>query len=201
MPKLAERVSGDFFGEKGSSLGNCHYDLWSFPFVACLFTDLFIDRSASVPPMTSNFNSVNGSPSVPMSVYKELAAELQATRVMVDSLNQKNQQLTQQNQAIRQEVERVVQASFNLQQIVEFTTPVGVAVDPMEERFARSTAPDPLLSNQWLTEEPSRPYKIPKEPKKPRDLGNFGMGLTILLVVLTAFGLGFVAVKQLLPSR
>jgi hypothetical protein len=147
--------------------------------------------------MTFNSNSVNGTPSVPMSVYKELAAELQATRAMVDSLNQKNQQLQQQNQTIRQEVERVVQASFNLQQIVEFTNPVVAAAEP----FARSTALDPLLSNQWHTEEPSRPYKIPKEPKQPRDLGNFGVALTILVVVLTAFGLGFVAVKQLLPSR
>jgi hypothetical protein len=150
--------------------------------------------------MTFNSNSVNGTPSVPMSVYKELAAELQATRAMVDSLNQKNQQLLQQNQTIRQEVERVVQASFNLQQIVEFTTPVGAATGA-EPSFSRSLAPDPLLSNQWHTEEPSRPYKIPKEPKQPRDLGNFGVALTILLVVLTAFGLGFVAVKQLLPSR
>jgi hypothetical protein len=172
----------------------------------------------NVRPMKSNANSIptapSPSPSVPMSVYKELAAELQATRAMVDSLNTKNQHLAQQNQTIRQEVERVVQASFNLQQIVEFTTPAdansleqAVAYAEPAQRaerpsfFQKPATPDPLLSNQFFTEEPSRPQRLAKTQKKPKDLGNFGVALTILLVVLTAFGLGFVAVKQLLPSR
>jgi hypothetical protein len=172
-------------------------------------------------PMKSNPNAPSAtaspSPSVPMSVYKELAAELQATRAMVDSLNYKNQQLAQQNQTIRQEVERVVQASFNLQQIVEFTTPAdGSRTEPIVAYAEparggagkavsaenRALFPhDPLLSNPLFTEEPSRPQRVAKAPKQPKDLGNFGVALTILVVVLTAFGLGFVAVKQLLPSR
>jgi TolA-binding protein len=157
---------------------------------------------------------------VPISVYKELAAELQATRAMIESLNNRNQQLVQQNQMIRQEVERVVQASFNLQQIVDFTTPPenglnqtiadlsaslnpGLAPSPQNHLPMES---DPLQVspgarppfNELFTEEPSRPQSIQKQSK---DLGNMGILLTVLIVVLTAFGLGFLAVKQLLPSR
>ncbi len=162
-------------------------------------------------------------PSVPISIYKELAAELQATRAMIESLNNRNQKLVQQNQMIRQEVERVVQASFNLQQIVDFTTPhenglnqtiadLSAQSNSAHANMERSpqnplsTESDPLQFSQGLrvpfnglfTEEPSRPQSIQKESK---NLGNMGIFLTVLIVVLTAFGLGFVAVKHLLPSR
>lgn len=167
-------------------------------------------------------------PSVPISIYKELAAELQATRAMIESLNSRNQKLVQQNQMIRQEVERVVQASFNLQQIVDFTTPpenglnqtiadlsansnsahANSAQANMERSPQNSLVMenDPLQFSQGVrvpfnglfTEEPSRPQSIQKESK---NLGNMGIFLTVLIVVLTAFGLGFVAVKHLLPSR
>jgi len=58
-------------------------------------------------------------PSVPISVYRELAAELQATKTLLDSLNNQNQQLTQQNQQLRQELERVVQAALNSRQVAD----------------------------------------------------------------------------------
>ena len=153
-------------------------------------------------------------PSVPISIYKELAAELQATRAMIESLNNRNQQLVQQNQMIRQEVERVVQASFNLQQIVDFTTPpenglnqtiadlsTSSNADSNIERLPQNHLPvegDRIPFNGLFTEEPSRPQSIQRESKT---LGNMGIFLTVLIVVLTAFGLGFVTVKQLLPSR
>jgi hypothetical protein len=166
--------------------------------------------------MKSNSNpdfSSKSSSSVPISVYKELAAELQATRAMVDSLNNRNQQLLQQNQTIRQEVDRVVQASFHLQQVAESTSGISqpnfqaesikAAAWAHQEREAEAIAnrlrtPD-SLPPLYFTEEPARPRV--KSHKPPKDLGNLGVFLTILLVVLTAFGLGFVAVKQLLPSR
>ncbi|MCP2730863.1 hypothetical protein [Limnofasciculus baicalensis] len=64
-------------------------------------------------------------PSVPISVYRELAAELQAAQAMLDSLNSQNQQLVKQNQQLRQEVEKVLNATHNLQQVVTSFPPVG----------------------------------------------------------------------------
>ena len=62
------------------------------------------------------------SPSVPLSVYRELAAELQAAQALLDSLNVQNQQLTRQNQQLRQEIEKAVQSVLHLQQVVDATT-------------------------------------------------------------------------------
>jgi len=46
------------------------------------------------------------SPSVPLSVYRELAAELQAAEAMLDSCNAQNQHLAKQNQQLRQEISK-----------------------------------------------------------------------------------------------
>ncbi len=110
----------------------------------------------------------------------------------------------------------MVQASFNLQQIVDFTTPPenglnqtianlsaaaslsaadGATQSPQNRLVMESDRP-PL--NELFTEEPSHPQRIQRQSK---NLGNMGILLTVLIVVLTAFGLGFVAVRQLLPSR
>jgi hypothetical protein len=58
-------------------------------------------------------------PSVPISVYRELAAELQATKAMLDSVNEQNQHLAHHNQQLRQEVQRVVDVAMNLQRILQ----------------------------------------------------------------------------------
>jgi hypothetical protein len=170
-------------------------------------------KSKSNPDFAPGQPHLSGAPSVPISVYKELAAELQATRAMIESLNNRNQQLVQQNQTIRQEVERVVQASFNLQQVVDFMeVPGSPAGSPGgNQTIAEMAEPgrvripmegDKLpMRGALFTEEPSRPVRLVKGKGKPRDLGNYGILVTVLIVVLAAFGLGFVAVKQLLPSR
>jgi hypothetical protein len=172
-------------------------------------------KSKPNPDFALSQPNLASSPSVPISVYKELAAELQATRVMVESLNQRNQQLAQQNLMIRQEVDRVVQASFNLQQVMDFVSPDSGSPDEaglgsqagsegrvaQQRRIPMEGDRLPFRGEALFTEEPSRPVRLAKSLKKPKDLGNYGILVTVLIVVLAAFGLGFVAVKQLLPSR
>ncbi|MEL6813905.1 MAG: hypothetical protein AAFP03_03710 [Cyanobacteria bacterium J06598_3] len=84
----------------------------------------------------------NYAPSVPMSVYRELAAELRANKAVIDSLNSRNQQLVQQNQFLKQEIHNVVQATLNLGQAA------GVARQAAQEmgaqNFPREIAPDTL---------------------------------------------------------
>ncbi len=63
--------------------------------------------------------SPNYSPSVPLSVYRELAAELQAAQAKLDALNLKNQQITQENQHLRQEIAQVVKACLHLQKLLD----------------------------------------------------------------------------------
>ena len=68
-------------------------------------------RSASTPY----------APSVPMSVHRELAAELRANKAVIDSLNNRNEQLLKQNQRLKQEIHQVVQAALSLGQTAGVT--------------------------------------------------------------------------------
>lgn len=56
------------------------------------------------------------SPSVPLSVYRELAAQLQTAEARLNSLKAQNQQLAKQNQHLRQEIEKAV---FHLDEIAD----------------------------------------------------------------------------------
>jgi len=77
-------------------------------------------------------------PSVPMSVYRELATELRANKAVIDSLNSRNQQLMEQNQRLRQEIHNVVQATLSLGQFA------GVARKANPDGFPNAIAPDTL---------------------------------------------------------
>ena len=54
--------------------------------------------------------SCTGRPSVPLSVYRELVKELQATQARAESLEAQNQQLVKSNRQLRQEIEGVVRS-------------------------------------------------------------------------------------------
>ncbi|MGJ3249900.1 MAG: hypothetical protein ACFE0J_02040 [Elainellaceae cyanobacterium] len=64
--------------------------------------------------------SVSGSyaPSVPLSVYRELAEELQTIRAQLETVTQHNQTLTQQNQQLHQQIDQVFQSALSLHQLV-----------------------------------------------------------------------------------
>ena len=59
----------------------------------------------------------NASPAVPLSVYRELAAELQATQTMLDSLNAQNRQLRKSNQHMQLELDQIIASAQKMQQI------------------------------------------------------------------------------------
>ncbi len=58
------------------------------------------------------------SASVPLSVYRELAAELQAAQVAIHQVTQKNEHLAQENHVLRQEIAKTVNAVLHLQNAV-----------------------------------------------------------------------------------
>jgi uncharacterized FlaG/YvyC family protein len=65
------------------------------------------------------------SASVPLSVYRELAAELQATQVAIHQLNQQNEHLAQENHVLRQEIAKTVNAILHLQNAVNSSANVA----------------------------------------------------------------------------
>lgn len=162
--------------------------------------------------------------SVPISVYRELAAELQATRAMVDSLNGKNQQLDQENYRLRQEVQRVVHSVLTLQPWIETLPEQGISGSkprkgqpniqnsasfserPTWEETAAATAiasklrsPD-LQSGEWFTEEPATPQRV-SQTASARNLGGFWLVLSVVTIIVTAFGAGFLIMRPFLPTK
>jgi uncharacterized membrane protein len=145
---------------------------------------------------------------------------------MVDSLNAKNQDLTLQNQKLRQEIYRFAQSAIALNSLVD-PSPAAVNSPRATPAAATRTRPDPpetanlhpspeeaataadiaarLRSpdsasefEELFTEVPEHAH-LPAE-KKPRDLGGLWLTITILLIMVTAFGAGFLLVRPLLPT-
>ena len=103
-------------------------------------------QNTTLSDNTSPENSNSYSPSVPISLYREVTAELQAAQAMLDSLKTHNQQLVQQNQQLRREVETVVQVSQQLQQVVnsaQSVTQTGIPQMPSVKFNFSSVEPPP----------------------------------------------------------
>ncbi|MFO5472954.1 MAG: hypothetical protein ACLBM2_03390, partial [Dolichospermum sp.] len=57
----------------------------------------------------------NYPPSVPLYVYRELTAELEAIQSKLDVVTNHNQKLAQENQQLRQEITKVIESCLELQ--------------------------------------------------------------------------------------
>lgn len=183
------------------------------------------NRSTAVPHAGGQQN-VLSRPSVPLSVYKELAAELQAAKVMLDSLHGQNQALTKQNQLLRLEIERAVQATLQMKQVADsletadlreaveeiltaprLREPVAEVSQPAPQRPAprqpapRSVPPEaPALSKELYTEQEGSRPSLEQKSEKP-DLSGVWLAIVILLIVFSAFGAGFLIVRPFLQNR
>lgn len=159
------------------------------------------------------------SPSVPLSVYRELAAQLQAAEARLDSLKAQNQQLALQNQHLRQEIEKAV---FHLEQIADSAEvdkrtytyhptsdsrsepslpPTAVqsvveAVSPFPTREAGL-----VFSEKVFTEQEEGRYRRRSQPETASLVSGWLLAIAILLIVATAFGAGYLIVRPLLQSR
>ncbi|MBU6230286.1 MAG: hypothetical protein KGQ93_11410 [Cyanobacteria bacterium REEB459] len=209
-------------------------------------------------------------PSVPISVYRELASELKANQALVDSLTQQNQQLEHQNQVLRQEILKFTESAFQLQQAI--APALATAIDPGQisspspasrapaaleqapysrplvkldephsphrngqlhqesspvaqftHQLSRMlstkpkskpplkpvakargrqaiglSAPTPAMVTTLYREEPANLPRVGQRSEKAADLSGLWLTTTILLVVVSAFGAGFLVMKPLL---
>lgn len=226
------------------------------------------DSSRRAPVSQAAGQGGRQTPSVPISVYRELATELKATQAMVDSLTQQNQQLSQQNHMLREEMLNFAESADRLRQAVEYSQPhmptaatmpdqfivnehgsgadpTGFILPPEEnqavedsppsERFGESVGAGVSNLTSHLTriispktkKEPSgdspqgRPNVKRKPPTSPQmlyteerlepshssqgsgssaDLSGLWLATTILLIVVSAFGAGFLIMKPLLNN-
>lgn len=162
-------------------------------------------QSAQMPKPASAPGSPAQSPSVPISLYREVASELQTTQTTLRSLKTENQELTQKNQQLRLEIERVVQSALHLRQVAEPSWGSVAHVDPglsstsvkPPDRAPASAAPIP---EPLFTEQAGAPVQ-PTTTEPKTDISTWWLILIICMIVITAFGTGFLIVRPLLPSR
>ncbi|MGB5959175.1 MAG: hypothetical protein WBG73_00845 [Coleofasciculaceae cyanobacterium] len=187
-------------------------------------------------PSTDRYTMPNAankySPSVPITVYRELAAELQAAQTTIDSLRSQNQQLVKQNQQLQQQVEKVVHSAQHLQQIVSSFSGATATnhVEIPRYKPARQPEPQPMappppphhhepresvFDPASFQDEPEfSPYaetvvieqedtrvRRPVQSESVADVNGWMLIIAILLIVLTAFGTGFLIVRPLLNNN
>lgn len=165
------------------------------------------------------------SASVPISVYREVASELQSTRTSVNSLKVQNDDLVQRNQQLRLEIERVVQSALYLRQLADTNLQAGTpATDDFSSPIAETSPTTTTLTQSIQSNQPSAgtpaknalkqltgiPGKLfagqPSQPHSTtqvevKEIGAWWLILVICMIVVTAFGTGFLIVRPLLPSR
>lgn len=105
---------------------------------------------------TGQASGNNYSASVPISVYREATAELQATQIKLESLKVHNEQLIQQNQKLRREIEKVVNSGIHLQEALnEAQLATQVAHPPLISSFHNSQIGinNPTSSNSYFNSD------------------------------------------------
>lgn len=164
------------------------------------------------------------SPSVPVSVYRELAAELQATKAMVDSLSAQNHHLNDQNQLLRQNIHQMVQVALQLGHYagvahpaeveMMFSTPAAAphayaqpqppVTESMPQPVADLDSPNrPRKSKlaKVFTEELTDNRRYNLESSTSGSLNTLWLIASIVIIILTAFGAGFLIMRPLISDR
>ncbi|MGL5083002.1 MAG: hypothetical protein ACRC8A_16070 [Microcoleaceae cyanobacterium] len=103
-----------------------------------------MEKAANSDPLSPEYPVTSYAPSVPISLYREVTAELQGSKGIIDSLKDQNKQLLQQNQQLRQELENVTQAAIKLQQAVNSAQKLNQPVNQPNSLLARSPLPLPV---------------------------------------------------------
>jgi uncharacterized protein YhaN len=105
--------------------------------------------------------------SVPVTVYRELAAELQSTQAKLSFFQLQNEQLTKQNQMLLQEFEAIAQSTDRVQTILtQSNLPDSKLTDVLAGiRASSQTNPAPARSNPQPQGRP--PAAKPRPADKP----------------------------------
>ncbi|AFZ00627.1 hypothetical protein [Calothrix sp. PCC 6303] len=180
--------------------------------------------------------------SVPLSVYRQLANELQAAQGKINQLGATNQQLVQENQLLRREINKVVESVESLQNLVSsserenFSPQVAVDILRQNKKVATETSSNFVktrTSDKKSVPNSNRPPTTPPTSKnrQPRTVPNYipisetfyieeeevrydyqhhpdaaelngwRLLISIFLIIITAFGAGYLVVRPLLEIR
>jgi regulator of replication initiation timing len=94
-------------------------------------------------------------PAVPISIYRELSTDLQATKESMAALQRQNHQLTEQNQLLRQELERIANRTQKAVQHLDSLQANSPKPSPKRKKQPE-IAPD-MLVEEYIEELPIVP--------------------------------------------
>ncbi|MDT9176489.1 MAG: hypothetical protein P5702_03415 [Limnospira sp. PMC 1291.21] len=188
-----------------------------------------IQNSTASNPTPPEGGNSSYSPSVPISLYREVTAELQGSQNLINSLRTQNQQLLEENQNLRQELNHVVQAANQFYLAVESVQGKNqipsMGVPPVNPSFSvNPVSPPPNFYEQPTTETPQPdlvfpptsdgpdipPPQFTEEPEgrlRPAsrpdrgELSGVWLIVSIALIVVAAFGMGYWVVRPLLQQQ
>ncbi|MEM6253648.1 MAG: hypothetical protein AAF821_12075 [Cyanobacteria bacterium P01_D01_bin.156] len=172
-------------------------------------------------------SEIGYSSSVPVSVYRELAAELQATKAMVDSLSNQNNHLQQQNYLLRQNIHQMVQVALQLghhagvahpaeaemtysahpTELHEYHAPIEQQlhspepIQPSEAELALPQKPRKAEISKLVTEQSGEHRRYSLESSASGSMSTLWLIVSIAVIIFTAFGAGFLIMRPLISDR
>ncbi|MBD2268658.1 hypothetical protein H6F62_07725 [Anabaena sp. FACHB-1391] len=113
----------------------------------------------------------NYPPSVPLYVYRELTAELQAIQSKLDVVTNHNQKLAQENQQLRQEITKVIESCLELQRLVDASAPSSPVAPQLNKEVKSLTQLQATINNNHevtYTNKPKVTAAPPRQETKPQ---------------------------------
>lgn len=158
----------------------------------------------------SNPSQQKNLPTVPMSVYRELAGELQATKTQLDNLKQENQHLYQQNQSLRLEISKLSQSVERLESILsdeQSPSPPSHfwrsnSPDSQQVDLDREGAVEYLPESETLFTEQTESYPRKKRDNSTSEEVNGWLVIAVILMIIVTFtGIGYMVVQPLMNNN
>ncbi|TBR60836.1 hypothetical protein B4U84_08345 [Westiellopsis prolifica IICB1] len=94
------------------------------------------------------------SPSVPLSVYRDLAAELQAAQSKINALTAQQAQVTQENQLLKEEIAKAIQSVLKLQKLLDASSQSQSQQVPQTQVTANVETVSPSISSTSNNQKP-----------------------------------------------
>lgn len=162
-------------------------------------------RSRPTPDRNLSTPTVAFTPSVPVSVYRELAAELQAAKALSTSLKAQNQQLLRQNQQLQQELNKAIDSVLYWRNTQK--TPHRPFLETQSANRNSPPSPEGALpifpktaKFPEITETEQGRYRR-QLPEKVTEISGWSLAIAIVLIMATAFGAGYFMMRPLVRSR
>jgi hypothetical protein len=175
----------------------------------------------STPPTTPG-------PSVPISIYRQLAHELQASQAEIEILKKQNSKLATQNQQLKQGAVQVFEMAHHLQTLIQSQSPREELPDldsipshlPMATGSITtgSITTGSMPPGLGLAQDNSHPLSLEESEaevlyrERPEqldasvsseqavELSGWWLALSVILVVVSMFGMGFLFARPFLSN-